>query len=109
MTDELNDDEYSEEDENEGSSIQVDMDESIAQGVYSNLVISNFSQEEFCIDFVFLQPQMPKGKTRSRVIITPKNAKRLANLLKKNVMDYEKKFGPITDDPSAPGIRMSIN
>ena len=74
----------------DNKSIQVDIDEVMAQGIYSNMVISNYSQEEFVLDFVFLQPQQAKGKIRSRIILSPKNAKRLLKLLSTNVKDYEK-------------------
>ena len=89
--------------------IQVDLDEETAQGVYSNFAISNYNQEEFVLDFAFLQPLMPKGKIRSRVILNPKSAKRLAIMLQNNVTDYERKFGPILDDNNAPGIHLSFN
>ena len=56
----------------DNKSIQVDIDEVMAQGIYSNMVISNYSQEEFVLDFVFLQPQHAKGKIRSRIILSPK-------------------------------------
>ena len=91
------------------ASIQLDMDEQTAQGIYSNLAISNYTREEFILDFAFMQPQAPKGKVRSRILLSPRNLKRLAILLQGNVEDYEKKFGSITDDPQMPGIKLSIN
>ena len=93
----------------DNKSIQVDIDEAMAQGIYSNMVISNYSQEEFVLDFVFLQPQQPKGKIRSRIILSPKNAKRLLKLLTTNVTDYEKHFGAIHDGNNDSGIKLSIN
>lgn len=89
--------------------ISLDMDEETSLGVYSNLVLSNFSKEEFFLDFAFLQPHMRKGKVRSRIILNPKNAKRLLHLLAQNIKDYESKMGPI-DDPMPPqGIKFSFN
>ena len=96
-------------DKKDNKSIQVDIDEVIAQGTYSNMVISNYSQEEFILDFVFLQPQQPKGKIRSRIILSPKNAKRLLKLLSTNIKDYEKHFGTIQDGNNDQGIKLSIN
>jgi hypothetical protein len=56
-----------------------------------------------------LQPQMRKGKVRSRIILSPKNAKRLLHLLAQNIKDFESKCGPI-DDPLPPqGIKFSFN
>ena len=91
--------------------IQIECDEKVAQGFYSNLAMSNFSTEEFILDFVFLQPQVPKGKIQSRVILSPKNAKRLCKMLMNNIEEFEKKCGPINDEPgsSGSGIQFSIN
>lgn len=93
-----------------GPLIEVNIDEQTAQGMYSNLVISNYSQEEFVMDFLFLQPQSNKGKVRSRMVMTPANAKRLATSLDTLVRDYESKFGPlIKDNRLGPDVRFSIN
>lgn len=89
--------------------IQVDLDEVIAQGSYANMAITNFSPEEFITDFVFLQPNVPKARVRARVILSPRNAKRFADSLIKNIQAYENKFGPIAEGPQAPGIQLSIN
>ena len=93
-----------------GPLIEVNLDEQTAQGMYSNLVISNYSQEEFVMDFLFLQPQSNKGKVRSRMVMTPANAKRLATSLDTLVRDYESNFGPlIKDNRLGPDVRFSIN
>ena len=90
-------------------SIQVDIDDETAQGVYSNLVLSNVTPEEFALDFLYLQPNAPKARVRSRVVLTPRHAKRFAQMLLNNITDYEKQFGPIIDGPAAPGINLSFN
>ncbi len=92
----------------EESNIQIDVDPEIAQGHYSNLAISNYSPEEFILDFAFLQPQIKKAKVRSRIILTPGNTKKLMQLLQHQVHDYEAKFGPISDQGNN-GIKMSFN
>jgi hypothetical protein len=89
--------------------ISVDIDDAIAQGVYSNLVLSNFRKEECILDFVFIQPHVPKGKILSRVVLSPRNAKHLAQILSKNVSDYEDKFGTLNDNNQFPGINFSNN
>lgn len=93
----------------EEKTIKVDIDDDIAQGVYSNLAISNFSKEEFVLDFVFIQPQLSKGKIRSRIVMSPRNAKRLAEMLIRNVDEYEKKMGSMGDNNQFPGINLSVN
>ncbi len=91
------------------NSIQLDINDDIAQGIYSNLALSNFNQEEVVIDFVYLQPHVNKGKVASRVILSPKNAKRLAMMLQDQIKKYEEKIGPIDDAPQLPGINLSFN
>ena len=52
---------------------------------------------------------MNKGKVASRVILSPKNAKRLAMMLQDQIKKYEEKIGPIDDAPQLPGINLSFN
>jgi len=90
--------------------LSVNIDEETSLGIYSNLALSNFSKEEFYLDFAFIQPHSRKGKIRSRVILSPRNAKRLSQILLKNINDYESKFGDIDENnnPST-GIKLSFN
>ena len=53
------------------SVLNIDCSDDIAQGLYANLVMSNFNKEEFLLDFIFIQPGGKKGKVRSRVILSP--------------------------------------
>jgi len=75
--------------------IQLQIDEPIAQGTYSNLVLINHSENEFVLDFAYLQPQNPNAKVRSRIISSPKHTKRLLDALQKNIARYEERFGTI--------------
>ncbi len=95
--------------EKKDKNIKVDIEKDVAQGQYSNLAISNYNKEEFIVDFAFIQPQGNKGTIKSRIIMSPRNAKRLAQMLTKNVENYEKKTGPLTDGLSFPGINLSVN
>jgi len=45
-------------------------------------------------------PGMPKGKVRSRILMTPQNAKRFLQALADNLQKYEQNFGPIEDPQS---------
>jgi len=90
-------------------SIQLDLDDTTAQGQYCNLTLSNFSKEEFVLDFIFLQPQFGKAKVRSRIILSPGNAKRLAKLLQESVLVYEKTHGILANDQPFPGLKLSTN
>lgn len=75
--------------------IEIQLDEEIAQGVYANLAVVNHSDAEFTLDFIFVQPQAPRAKVRSRVITSPKHVKRLLMVLQDNLQKYEKQFGTI--------------
>lgn len=76
--------------------IEIQLNEDIAQGIYSNLSIINHTDFEFVVDFVYLQPNVSKGKVQSRVILTPQNAKRFLLALQDNVSKYETKHGKIS-------------
>ncbi len=81
--------------------IEIALDDEVAQGVYSNLALINHSENEFIIDFIFVQPQQPKAKVRARVITSPKHIKRFAQALLDNIGKYESRFGVIeTGNPS---------
>ncbi len=75
--------------------IQVQLDDDTAQGRYSNLMMLNHSETEFILDFLFVQPQQPTAKVRSRIITSPRHAKQLLMALSENVRHYERKFGTI--------------
>jgi hypothetical protein len=75
--------------------IQVLVDEPLAQGVYSNLVVINHSEHEFVLDFAYLQPANPVAKVRARVISSPRHTKRLIAALQKNIARYEERYGVI--------------
>ena len=83
--------------------LQVQIDEDIAQGVYSNLVLLNHTENEFVLDFAFIQPSNGRAKVRTRVISSPRHTKRLLLALQKNLERYEERFGTIDissdDDP----------
>ena len=63
------------------NNVNIELDENIAQGIYSNLVIVNHSPTEFVLDFINVMPGVPKAKVRSRIILTPEHAKKFINAL----------------------------
>ena len=75
--------------------LEIQVDEDVAQGVYANLAVVNHSDAEFTLDFIFVQPQAPRAKVRSRVITSPKHLKRLMLAIQDNVEKYEQRFGSI--------------
>ena len=82
-------------DKSKENNINIELDESIAQGLYSNLVIVNHSPTEFVLDFINVMPGAPKAKVRSRIILTPEHTKKFINALGENLNKYEKSFGKI--------------
>src|SRR3989338_6855666 len=77
--------------------IEIQIDDDIAQGIYTNLAAINHSENEFIFDFIFLKPQSPKAKVRSRLILSPKHAKRFLNALQDNIRKYEENFEKIEE------------
>ena len=82
--------------------INIELDEKVAEGIYSNLAIINHSVSEFIVDFVSMMPGVPKAKVKSRIILTPQHAKRLARALADNVQKFEKIHGEIKDYENPP-------
>src|SRR5262249_26357370 len=75
--------------------IQLQLDEAQSQGVYTNLVLINHTENEFVFDFAYLQPANPTARVRARVISSPRHTKRLVAALQKNIERYEERFGVI--------------
>jgi hypothetical protein len=84
--------------------INIEIDEKVACGTYSNLAIINHSISEFVLDFISVMPGAPKHKVKSRIIITPQHAKRLTKALNDNISRFEKNHGEIKEheNPNMP-------
>jgi hypothetical protein len=82
--------------------IQIDVDDATAQGAYSNLVLINHNENEFVLDFAYLQPAAPRARVRARVISSPRHTKRLLRALEHNLRRYEERFGKIEEPESIP-------
>jgi Protein of unknown function (DUF3467) len=90
------------EEQGQGLQLQVEVDETVAQGAYSNLALVAHNATEFVLDFIFVQPQQPKAKVRARVISSPGHTKRFLRALTENVARYEQIFGEIKEVASGP-------
>jgi len=84
--------------------LNIAVDESVANGIYSNLAIINHSSSEFIVDFITVMPGAPKAKVTSRIILAPEHAKRFKKALEDNIMRYENANGEIKikDSPNIP-------
>lgn len=64
-------------------------------GKYANMSQLTFTKEEFILDaFVVV---LPRGKLATRLIVSPKHAKRLKDMFNEMVDRYEKEHGNIID------------
>ena len=84
--------------------INIELDDKVAEGTYSNLAIINHSLSEFIVDFITIMPGAPKAKVRSRIILTPEHAKRFQKALSDNIQRFENTHGEIDskDQPPIP-------
>ena len=78
--------------------INIELDETVADGIYSNLAIINHSNTEFVVDFINIMPGVPKAKVKSRIILTPQHAKRLVKALAENIQRFESVHGNIKEE-----------
>ena len=78
------------------SGVQVKVQESASQVIYSDVVLINGSPMGFVLNFGQWAPEEP-GLVRvySRVGMSPNHLKLLARLLAENVAGYEAQFGEI--------------
>ncbi|MEM6801368.1 MAG: DUF3467 domain-containing protein [Bacteroidota bacterium] len=79
----------------QGQQINIELSQEMARGVYSNLAVISHSHSEFIFDFIQVLSGTPKAEVRSRVIMTPQNAKRLMMALKDNLDKFERAQGEI--------------
>ncbi len=75
--------------------INIELSAEIARGVYSNLAVISHSESEVVMDFIQIFSGTPKAEVRSRVIMTPQNAKRVLFALRDNLEKYELIHGEI--------------
>lgn len=88
--------------EDKKNQLNIEIDEKVADGTYANLAIINHSISEFVVDFINVMPGSPKSKVKSRIILTPQHAKRLAKALGENVKRFEANHGEIKDYEQPP-------
>ena len=84
--------------------LNIELDEKVAQGTYSNLAVITHSSSEFILDFIRIMPGLPKAQVQSRIILTPEHAKRLLLALQDNVAKFEAKNGQIKVEHHEPPV-----
>ena len=96
------------EEKKQGQQIDVELNEDVADGIYSNLAIISHSNSEFIVDFIRMMPGTPKAKVKSRVILSPQHAKRLMLALNENIQKFENQFGEIKSHEALPEFPMNF-
>lgn len=88
---------------NKPVNIQIQADDAVKDGAYCNMAMIAHSPEEFVMDFIFVVPNPPHGKLRSRIVMSASHAKRFVRALQENIVRYEQQFGPINEMPAPNG------
>lgn len=97
-----------EENKNQQNQLNIELNEEVAQGIYSNLAVITHSPAEFVVDFIRVMPGVPKARVQSRIILTPQHAKRLMRALAENISKFEAQNGKIAES-AAPDHVMPMN
>lgn len=81
--------------EHQGQPIELalEMDPSVARGVYSNLVLVSHSRDEFTLEFAYMQPSN-QALVQVRVILPTGRVKDLAGALAGQLARHAERFGP---------------
>ena len=84
--------------------MQIAADNETRRVHYTNQAMIAQSEDEFIINFLFVDHQVQNKQASqafmtTRVVLNPKNAKRLYQVLGANIRRYEKNFGNIVLPP----------
>ena len=74
----------------EENKLNINLSPEIAEGTYANLAIIAHSPSEFVFDFVRVMPGLKQANVKSRVVMTPDQAKKL--LMDRNAMTEPEAF-----------------
>ncbi|MCJ0742374.1 DUF3467 domain-containing protein [Pedobacter montanisoli] len=96
------------EEQQNDNQLNIELSEEIAEGIFSNLAIITHSNTEFVLDFIRVMPGIPKAKVKSRIILTPEHAKRLAQALQDNIDKFEQANGRIKTFDDNSGFPMGF-
>ena len=72
--------------------------------VYSNMIQIAYKEDEFTFLFLHQIPSVNQARAKAIVSITPSHAKRLLDVLRTSVADYETKFGTINPSKESPQV-----
>ncbi|MDX8377676.1 MAG: DUF3467 domain-containing protein [Mariprofundales bacterium] len=75
--------------------LQVQMPTDVQHGLYANQLVVSHTADEFVMDFIMATH--PVGMVQSRIVVSPRQAKRILNTMKDNISRYEAMFGEIEE------------
>ncbi len=75
-------------------SINVELPANL-EPIYANFALISHSPSEIILDLAQLLPNQPQVRIKTRVVMTPLNAKLLLRALQENLAKYETTFGEI--------------
>ena len=96
------------EEKNKQQGINIELSEELAEGIYSNLAIITHSSSEFIMDYIRIMPGVPKGKVKSRIVMTPEHAKKLHRALSDNLAKFENAHGKIKESDQSASIPLNF-
>jgi hypothetical protein len=82
--------------------LNMELGEREAEGIYSNFVVISHSLSEFVLDFARVLPGTQKNRVFARVVMTPPNVRALLGALEENIKKYEDQFGKIKTAGESP-------
>jgi hypothetical protein len=89
--------------------IRIEINDSVADGIYANLEFISTNASEFVLDFARFLPGNTHGKVLARVVLAPIHAKAFLKSLGEAVDNFEKTNGAILPEASQKNIGFKIN
>ncbi len=84
--------------------INLELREQEAEGVYANLAVITHSSSEFILDFARIMPGVNKARIQARIVMTPQNFKNLQRAIADNIAKFEVQHGQIATGGQAPQV-----
>lgn len=75
--------------------INLELREQEAEGIYANLAVITHSSSEFILDFARIMPGVNKARIQARIVMTPQNFKNLQRAIADNIAKFEIQHGKI--------------
>lgn len=77
-----------------GGRVQIQVPANL-EPVYANFALVTNSPSEIIIDLAQILPRIARAKVKTRIVMTPMNAKLFSRALSEHLARYEAKFGDI--------------